>query len=115
MDPIYEAEILNNIRHYSRYYIHGHSAGGTNPSLLEAMACQCNIIALDNVFNRAVLGEHALFFNSITGLSDELSKQADTRFVNWKRDNIDKITKKYNWEVVTHAYEELFYDALATK
>ena len=52
---IYDLEKLNNLRYYSNLYFHGHSVGGTNPSLLEAMASNCLIIANDNVFNKSIL------------------------------------------------------------
>ena len=41
---------------------HGHSVGGTNPSLLEAMACSCIVVAHDNPFNRSVLKKPRLVF-----------------------------------------------------
>ena len=47
---IYDARIVNALRHFSSFYFHGHSVGGTNPSLLEAMACGCAIISHDNPF-----------------------------------------------------------------
>jgi len=61
---------LDNIRYYSKLYIHGHSVGGTNPALLEAMAAKTLILAHNNQFNKSVLGENAFYFSS----SDELSK-----------------------------------------
>src|SRR5687767_9388934 len=57
---IYDQEVLNNLRYFSAIYFHGHSVGGTNPSLLEAMACGCNIAAHGNEFNKAVLGSAGL-------------------------------------------------------
>src|SRR6266404_1982826 len=51
-DAIYDKNILNNLRFFSKLYFHGHSVGGTNPSLLEAMACQSNIAAHNNLFNK---------------------------------------------------------------
>lgn len=56
---IYDFEKLNSVRYYSFAYFHGHSVGGTNPSLLEAMASSCYILANDNIFNRAVLKKNA--------------------------------------------------------
>jgi hypothetical protein len=46
---------LNNLRYFSNFYFHGHSVGGTNPSLLEAMASNAFIIAHDNHFNKSIL------------------------------------------------------------
>ena len=52
---IYDFKKLDSVRHFSLAYFHGHSVGGTNPSLLEAMAAGCFVFAHDNIFNRAVL------------------------------------------------------------
>ena len=54
---IYNLEHLNNLRYFSNLYFHGHSVGGTNPSLLEAMASNAMIIAHDNHFNKAIQKE----------------------------------------------------------
>src|SRR5690606_24035540 len=59
---IYNLTDLNNLRYYSNLYFHGHSVGGTNPSLLEAMASKALIIAHNNEFNKAILNENALYF-----------------------------------------------------
>src|SRR5438128_707779 len=64
LGAVYDLSLLNNLRYYSRLYFHGHSVGGTNPSLLEAMAARALIVANDNVFNRAVLRHDALYFAS---------------------------------------------------
>src|SRR5437764_11687109 len=61
---IYDIVIINNLRYFSNLYFHGHSVGGTNPSLLEAMSSGALIAAHDNVFNRAILEEDAFYFKS---------------------------------------------------
>src|SRR5205823_2195678 len=58
---LYNKNHLDSMRHFSKGYFHGHSVGGTNPSLLEAMACQCFIIAHNNPFNKSVLDTCALY------------------------------------------------------
>lgn len=60
--PIYDASVLDSLRAASRYYFHGHSVGGTNPSLIEAMAAGALVVAHDNPFNRWVLGPSAGYF-----------------------------------------------------
>lgn len=64
MGGIYNLEHLNNLRYYSKLYFHGHSVGGTNPSLLEAMASQALIAAHNNDFNKGVLKENAFYFQT---------------------------------------------------
>ena len=59
---VYDFDILNCLRFYAYLYFHGHSVGGTNPSLLEAMASYSLIAAHDNVFNRTILEKDAFYF-----------------------------------------------------
>lgn len=59
---IYDKEKLQALRYHSRAYFHGHSVGGTNPSLLEALGCGNLIIAHDNIFNREVTGNAGFYF-----------------------------------------------------
>src|SRR5690606_7456246 len=54
LGSLYDMTVLNNLRYYSNLYFHGHSVGGTNPSLLEAMASDCLIVAHNNVFNKSI-------------------------------------------------------------
>lgn len=61
---VYDFDKLNSIRKFSFAYFHGHSVGGTNPSLLEAMASGCFILANDNIFNRSVLKENAKYYHT---------------------------------------------------
>lgn len=112
--PVYDTYHINNLRHYSRYYIHGHSVGGTNPSLLEAMACSCSIIAHNNPFNAAVLNNDALYFSTEEELSAVFFEHPAPEFVIWQKENINKIRNKYNWDLIADAYEQLFRDALST-
>ncbi|HSC38315.1 MAG TPA: DUF1972 domain-containing protein [Chitinophagaceae bacterium] len=109
---IYDQPAVNNLRYYSARYFHGHSVGGTNPSLLEAMGCQCNIAAHDNVFNRAVLTDCADYFSNwedITRIIDELP---DFSTVSQRKErNLEKIKRLYNWETIINEYENVFLNA----
>lgn len=60
---IYDAEIVGALRFFCRYYLHGHTVGGTNPSLVEALGAGSAVIAHNNQFNRWVAGEGAAYFN----------------------------------------------------
>lgn len=97
---------VHTFRAYCRMYFHGHSVGGTNPSLLEAMASGALICAHDNPFNRAILGEDALYFRSASDISRICSRDIDGDRMTGN--NRQKITCTYNWETVTDAYERLF-------
>jgi len=69
VEAIYNESLLHTLRYFCKAYFHGHSVGGTNPSLLEAMAAGAMIIAHDNPFNRYVLKGNALFFQSSGDIS----------------------------------------------
>ena len=97
---------LDNIRYYSRCYLHGHSVGGTNPALLEAMAAKTLVLAHNNKFNKSVIEKNAFYFinsNELTALlNDNTIFNQKKEFVN---NNLIKINKIYRWSVVVDQYE----------
>jgi len=102
--------LLNTLRHFAFIYVHGHSVGGTNPSLLEAMGCECRIAAHNNVFNKAVLEQDADYFSSAEEVKMILDTKMDEREHQRKRNqNLGKIQTIYNWEKIIDDYEQLFY------
>jgi len=107
---IFDQTILDNLRYYSKAYFHGHSAGGTNPSLLEAMAAGSFIIAHDNKFNRYILKDNALYFSNETDITNILL--SENNWINKKESfvnaNLELIKKDFQWEDVTDKYEHLF-------
>lgn len=107
---IYNLMHLNNLRYYSKYYLHGHSVGGTNPSLLEAMASGALIIAHGNEFNKAILENDALFFTDASILKQLLnSLPMDTVLRSAAiSNNLKKVKEIYNWDSITTLYENLF-------
>ena len=113
---IYDAAIINSLRHYAALYFHGHSVGGTNPSLLEAMACGARIAAHDNIFNRAVLGEDAYYFTDAVDvtriINDLVTKLQDSDKL---LSNLQKINSEFNWPAVVRDYEQLFMENIAEK
>ena len=67
-------------------YLHGHSVGGTNPSLLEAMKSKNICICHDNKFNREVIGDNGLFFNNEINLSQHIiDVETQNNFSKFKR------------------------------
>lgn len=107
---IYETEVINALRHYSALYLHGHSVGGTNPSLLEAMACGCLIAAHDNPFNRAILGEETYYFSSADQVCDVLKSKSEVKNnLLWQEKNMEKIKVTYSWDKIIGDYENLFH------
>jgi len=112
----YSKHKANNLRYFSHIYFHGHSVGGTNPSLLEAMACGCLICAHDNSFNREVLGDEANFFLDSTDVANCLDLLGRNDVQKQKIEhNLDKIRMNYNWQVVTDQYELAMQQAMIQK
>ncbi len=104
--PIYDINILNQLRYFSNLYFHGHSVGGTNPSLLEAMASQCLIVAHDNIFNRSVLEEDALYFNTASDIASILKKNiSKPLFWSFVLKNNTKISSMYSWDIIINRFE----------
>lgn len=106
---IYDLNDLNNLRNFCRLYFHGHSVGGTNPSLLEAMASRAMIAANNNPFNRAVLGNEAFYFESAAEVSDVIiSDQVEQNAETWKSANQEKIANDFRWDQIIDRYEAVF-------
>lgn len=112
---IYDFDKLNSIRHFSYAYFHGHSVGGTNPSLLEAMASDCFILANDNIFNKAVLGENALYYldhNAVTELLNNIESLALKHKKSFIEENLEIIRKEYSWDKLVDEHEKYFFHLL---
>lgn len=106
---VYDISLLNNLRYFSQVYFHGHSVGGTNPSLLEAMASGALICAHDNPFNKAVLQNGAFYFSNAAEVSEAIEAALSTN----KRNEIlemnkRRITSEFSWQSVIDKYENLF-------
>jgi glycosyltransferase involved in cell wall biosynthesis len=105
---VYDKNILNNLRHFSKIYFHGHSVGGTNPSLLEAMACGCRIAAHANMFNQAILQNEADYFSNDKDVSEILNNSVEEQIIDQRTQiNLQKIRSVYNWDRVVNEYEQL--------
>lgn len=105
---IYNLEHLNNLRYFSNLYFHGHSVGGTNPSLLEAMASNALIVAHDNAFNKSILEGSAYYFRSSSDVKEHierLNKSDNMEMVNACR---HIISSKFNWDLINNSYLEFF-------
>ena len=106
---IYDLNELNNLRYYSKLYFHGHSVGGTNPSLLEAMASSALIVAHQNVFNQAILEESAFYFEAKEDIAKLIGAEySSDRRNNMILENLNKIEHQFSWEKIVSSYENLF-------
>lgn len=112
---IYEFDKIDSIRYFSSAYFHGHSVGGTNPSLLEAMASSCFIIANNNIFNKAVLKDNALYFTNeddVTSILDRLSQNTTEYREQFISCNLDEIKDEYSWDKLVDQHEKYFKELI---
>ena len=108
LDPIYDENDLGSIRSNASIYIHGHEAGGTTPSLVEAMFLGLPIFAFDIAFNRETTGNKACYFSSEKQLS-ELLKVVTARGLAKNGAEMLKIAnRRYRWSIIAKKYDELF-------
>jgi glycosyltransferase involved in cell wall biosynthesis len=111
---IYNQDHLNNLRYYSKLYFHGHTVGGTNPSLLEAMGSNSLIAAHNNQFNAAILNEDAFYFNNADEVASILKKvTAKNEYTNYMGRNETKIKEMYSWELINKTYLDFFKEKYA--
>ncbi len=107
-DAIFDQVVLSQLRRHCRMYFHGHSSGGTNPSLLEAMADSALICAHDNPFNREILGDDALYFSQERDITYRVLKRVlPEKRQEFARNNLRKLRVHYSWSKVVDAYAEL--------
>lgn len=111
----YDINVLNNLRHFSNLYFHGHTVGGTNPSLLEAMGSQALIAANNNIFNSSILGNDAFYFENAEEVQALLDKSLKSENMVMIRNNEEKIRCTYSWSNIIDQYENHFKDILNRK
>lgn len=106
LGAIYDKEIVDTLRFYCKAYIHGHSVGGTNPSLVEALGAGNAVIAHDNVFNRYVADNAALYFKTIDDLT-LLFNDPNIPFQTMRHSAKQRHQHHYQWQPILNAYEML--------
>lgn len=109
---IYDAGQLASLRVHTACYLHGHSVGGTNPSLLEALACGNWVIAHDNPFNREVARDAADYFETPEQLArslDQVFVQSDSLRQQRSQHARRIVSEHYTWDAIADAYEALMY------
>ncbi len=107
LDPIYDQGILSYIRKNAIIYIHGHSAGGTNPSLVEMMHFGLPVIAFDCVFNRFTTEQKALFFKSSEELILLIRNLSPKKIEAIGSQMLVLAMKRYTWERIGYNYFKL--------
>jgi glycosyltransferase involved in cell wall biosynthesis len=102
---VFDQDRVHTLRKNAALYFHGHSVGGTNPSLLEAMASKTLIAAHNNSFNKAILLENAFYFSDIHEVKKLIAHYGTETGAEWADNNFNKINSDFNWESVVDLYD----------
>jgi glycosyltransferase involved in cell wall biosynthesis len=107
LDPIYNQRKLDLLRGNAQLYIHGHSAGGTNPSLVEAMYLHLPVIAFDVMYNRTTTQDSAKYFKNWSELLQLLEHTTDPE-LQANADVMKQIAdSRYTWKVIADKYNAM--------
>lgn len=106
---VYDQDLLDALYFHAHTYVHGHSVGGTNPSLLRAMGAGTAVIAYDVGFNRETLDGNAWFFGDADGARDRFDEvKKDPAAVTTRgREMRARAEESFRWETVADEYEAL--------
>jgi len=103
--PIFHEPKVQSLTAFCNLYFHGHSAGGTNPSLLNAMAARAPLAAHDNPFNKYILKDNALYFKSANDICEIINKNKYTNDIHINN-NYYNVTEEFNWPKIIDQYEK---------
>ena len=109
LGAVYDQELLDALYHHAYTYLHGHSVGGTNPSLLRAMGAGTAVVAYDVVFNREVLDGSGWYFEGPADVARAVDAvEADPTAVTSNAEAMRRrAAEAFSWDDVAAAYEEL--------
>lgn len=112
--PLYDRSKVETLRYFAYAYFHGHSVGGTNPSLLESMAAGCPAICFDVPFNREVAGESGLYFTDDISFIKAINKIEDSQITRdyLSKKAVDIITGDYTWEFIVRLHEYVIMNSM---
>lgn len=109
---VYDTELLTQIRKNAYGYIHGHEVGGTNPSLLEALATTDLNLLLEVGFNQEVAKDSAMYWtkeeDSLAQLLNKLETIKKEKIEEYSKKAKTRIEKEYNWKKIVEKYEKIF-------
>lgn len=111
---IYDKPVVQSLRFFARLYIHGHTVGGTNPSLVEALGAESPVLAHDNKFNRWVAGSGAKYFKD----ENDFARQLDivlgdeSILLKMKQDSREQMKNNFTFDKIHNAYEQLLFEAI---
>jgi glycosyltransferase involved in cell wall biosynthesis len=108
-----DPKVLGSLYHHCYVYVHGHEFGGTNPTMIKAMAYGCAILALDTVFNKEMLDNdsYGIYFDKNQDAVRQQINYADehpNKIEKFRQNSHLGITDKYNWDYITDQYLDVF-------
>ncbi|GAA0879476.1 DUF1972 domain-containing protein [Algoriphagus jejuensis] len=107
INPIYDTYELDLLRSNCKIYVHGHSVGGTNPTLVEAMSLGLPILAFANGFNEYSTFQKAKYFKNREELKQLVAQHEGLNLQGVGMDMLDLARTHYRWEKVTSDYEQV--------
>lgn len=112
LDPIYEQTTLDELRSNCFIYVHGHSVGGTNPSLVEAMSLGLNCAIFDVTYNRETTENKAMYFKSVEELANivNLATSGENTFENGQELGLIA-SRRYTWDRIVSLYKSTIFNA----
>ena len=108
LDAIYDIPVLNQIRSNCVLYVHGHSAGGTNPSLVEAMNLGVPLACYDNGFNNNTTFGKAFYFKDVDNLKAIINNSSSEQMQNVAKDMKALADEHYTWKKIAEKYYDYF-------
>lgn len=109
---VYDQELLKKIRENAYGYFHGHTVGGTNPSLIEALGSTDLNLLVDVGFNKEVAQDSALYWSRKDGSLAKLIERADAmsaaEIAELGKKAKNRVRTEYTWEKISSQYEKLF-------
>jgi glycosyltransferase involved in cell wall biosynthesis len=114
---VWDQNLLDSMYAGAASYLHGHSVGGTNPSLLRAMGAGAAVTAFDVGFNREVLQETGIYFADPAAVATAVETVEASPEGAAKRGRLarEEAARRYRWDDVASAYEQLCHSLLARR
>ena len=116
---VYDQELLKNIRENAYAYIHGHTVGGTNPSLIEALGSTKLNLLIDVGFNKEVGEDSALYWNkdddNLKNLINDVDNMNEKDISELGKKAKDRVLNEYTWDKICKKYEDVFINGINNK
>lgn len=112
LDPIYNQREIDLIRGNAALYVHGHSAGGTNPSLVEAMYLGLPIFSYDVSYNKTTTENKAVYFTTTEELITRIHSLNSIQLKQLGEEMKKIASRRYTWDIIAKKYDRLFKESL---